>query len=132
VRVGAVSPLTGLRVIAGVLTWYAMAGFALAAMMVNGRDPRLDWALVAAAGALLGVSGGGAALSVWRRRRWAPIAVVVSGVAGAVLCVALPLSVRGGAVPGEMWRASLGAAALFGLFCGLLAWYVRRWTRVAG
>ena len=126
-----VNPLFGLRVIAGVLTWYAMAGFGLSAMMVSARDPRLNWAVVAVAGALLGLVGGGAALSVWRRRRWAPVPVLGAGLAGAALCVSLPLSVRGGGVTGEMWRASLAAAALFGLFCALLAWYVRRWTRVS-
>jgi hypothetical protein len=124
-----VTPVAGLRVIAVVLTWYAMAGFALAAMMVSGRDPRLNWVLIASAGALLGALGGGAALSVWRQRRWAPAIVVGAGVAGAPVCVSLPMSVRAGVVTGEMWRAAGAAAALFGAFCALLAWYVRRWTR---
>lgn len=123
------SPLTGLRVVAAVLAWYAMAGFALAALMVSGRDPRLDWMLIAAAGALLGALGGGAALSVWRQRRWASAVVVGAGVAGALLCLSLPMSVRAGVVTREMWRAAIAAAALFGAFCALLAWYVRRWTR---
>ena len=125
------NPLAGLRIIAAVLTWYAMAGFALAALMVNGRDPRLNWALVAIAGVLLGLVGGGAALSVWRRRRWAPVPVLCAGVAGAALCVMLPLSVREGAVSSEVWQGSLAAALLFALFCALLAWYVRRWIRMA-
>jgi hypothetical protein len=126
-----VTPLAGLRVIAAVLTWYAMAGIALAAMMVSGRDPRLDWILIASAGALLGALGGGAALSVWRQRRWAPAIVVGAGVAGALVCLSLPVAVRAGVVTGEMWRAAIGAAALFGGFCALLAWYVRRWTRAS-
>ena len=126
------TPLLGLRMIAGVLTWYAMAGFALAAMMVSSRDPRIDWPVVAVAGALLGVLGGSAALSVWRQRRWAPVPVLGAGIAGAALCVSLPLSMRGAGVTSEMWQLSLAGAALFGLFCALLAWYVYRWTRLAG
>ena len=85
--------------------------------------------LIAAAGALLGALGGGAALSVWRQRRWASAVVVGAGVAGALLCLSLPMSVRAGVVTREMWRAAIAAAALFGAFCALLAWYVRRWTR---
>jgi hypothetical protein len=116
----------GVRVLAVLLAAYAMAGFLLAAAMLSGRDPRLQWALLAAVGAAFGVSAGLAAQAAWRLDRRAPAALVVCGTAGAALCLAIPASAPAPLVTGEMWQTAVAGAVLFAAFLFAAAWYLRR------
>src|SRR5688500_19494200 len=80
-----------LQVLAGLLTFYAMAGVWLAMTMGTDRDPRYHWIPLVLGGAAFGISAGIAALAVWRREPRAPAALVACGAIRAVLCIAMPL-----------------------------------------
>ncbi|HJR42974.1 MAG TPA: hypothetical protein VJ812_12845, partial [Gemmatimonadaceae bacterium] len=62
-------PPLGFRVLAGLLSWYALCGFTLALLAVTRRAVTVDWRVLAAAGVLLGATTGAAALAVWRSER---------------------------------------------------------------
>jgi len=119
----------GIQLLAVLLSCYAMGGFALALRMVGDRDPRIRWQLVGAAGAAFAVSAGVAALSVWRLERRSPPALIVCGVLGAALCLAIPAAAPPAVVTRQTWWASAGGGALFVGFLLLTAWYVRRELR---
>jgi hypothetical protein len=121
-----------MQLLAGVLTVYAMGGVLLVTTMLGSRDPRLNWALVAAGAGLFAVSAGTAALAVWRAERHAPIALVVSGVLGAGVCLALPAAAPAALVSPEMWRSAALGGALFAAFLFLAAVFVRRHLRARG
>ena len=119
----------GIQALAVLLSCYAMGGFALALRMIGDQDPRLRWQIVGAASVAFAVSAGAAALSVWRLERRSPPAVVVCGVLGAALCLAIPAAAPSSVVTRETWLASAGGGALFVGFLLLAAWYVRRELR---
>jgi hypothetical protein len=114
------------RLIAALLTVYALGGFWIAARMVTDRDPRFQWGLLAAAAAIFGLWAGSAALAMWRASARAPAALAGCGVIGALLCVALPATAPAESATREMWRGAILSGVLFCVFCLLLAWYVRR------
>ncbi len=115
----------GFRVLAGLLTWYALCGFTLALLMVTQRHASVDWRMLAGAGLLLGVTTGYSALTVWRMERRALLAIAAAAVAAVAFCLALPLSMRGGFVPPRTWRAAILGAIMFASFLALAALYVR-------
>jgi hypothetical protein len=121
-------PLT-VQLIAAVVTFYALCGFLLAAVMASSRDPRLRWELLFVAGAALGLSAGAAALASWRLERKAPALLVTCGLVGAAVCLALPASAPPIAATAAMWRASALGAALFLTFLLLAALHVRQVVR---
>ena len=125
-RPGFTRPPFTIQLIAALVTFYAICGFLLAAMMASSRDPRLRWELLFVAGAGLGISAGAAALASWRLERHAPALLAVCGLVGAGLCLALPLSAPLIAATGDMWRAASLGAVLFLAFLLLAAFYVRQ------
>ncbi len=118
-------PPLGFRVLAGLLSWYALCGFTLALLAVTRRAVTVDWRVLAAAGVLLGATTGAAALAVWRSERRALPWLVASAVAALLFCLALPLSLRGGEVPARTWRSAIFGALMFSSFLALAAVYVR-------
>lgn len=122
--IGNIPPL-GFRVLAGLLTWYALSGFTLAVLVVTRRQPALDWRILAAAGIFLGAATGTAALAVWRRERRALPALWVSAAAAVAFCLALPLSLPPVYVTRRTWITAIIGAIMFAAFLLVAAVYVR-------
>ena len=121
----------GVQLLAALLTWYAMAGFFIAASLVSGRPDQLRWEIVAGAALLFAIASGLAARSVWSLASSAPRWLVACGIAGAALCVVLVSSMDtpAGESRGDMWRAAIIGAVLFVAFLALAARYVSRHIR---
>jgi hypothetical protein len=107
-----------------------MGGVLLAAAMLSGRDPRVQWGMLAGAAALFAVVAGSAALATWRLERRAPLWLVACGLCGAGLMAAIPLASR---LPPsaleDAWRAAALGGALFLAFMVVAAVYLRAWLR---
>lgn len=116
----------GFTLLAALLTWYALGGTTLAALVVRNQDPRLRWPLLAVAGVVFAAAAGTAALAVWRMERWAPRALVACAVGGAMLSLLLPMAMPSSEVGPDTWRSAVLGAVLFGAFFLLAAMYVRR------
>ena len=118
-----------LQALAGLLTFYAMAGVWLAMTMGTTRDPRFHWLPLVVGGLAFAASAGIAALAVWRRESKGPAALIVCGIIGAILCMAMPLAVRGAPVGRDSWLVSIAGGLLFAAFLLLAARFVRLASR---
>jgi hypothetical protein len=121
-----------IQALAGLLTFYAMAGAWLAMMLGSTRDPRLHWAPLAVGGAVFALSAGGAALAVWRQQPRAPMMLTACAVIGAALCAAMPLAVRGVESDRATWVGAVGGGLLFAAFLLLAARYIQLYLRSRG
>jgi hypothetical protein len=119
------------QALAGVLTFYAMAGAWLAMAMVGNRDPRLRWLPLVIGGAAFAICAGIAAIAVWRRESRGPLALSICAVVGAILCIAMPLAVRDAVIGRDTWLTAIAGGLLFGAFLLLAARYVRLYLRAA-
>ena len=115
----------GFRVLAGLLSWYALCGFTLAFLVLTRRQATVDWRVLAVAGITLGMTTGAAALAVWRGERRSLAWLIASAVAAVLFCLALPLSLRVSEVPPRTWRGAILGAVTFSSFLALAAVYVR-------
>ena len=113
------------QVLAGLLTFYAMAGVWLAMTMGSARNEAFHWLPLTAGGAAFALSAGMAALAVWNREPRAPLALTICAAVGAILCSLMPAAARGMTVPRETWMAAIGGGLLFATFLLLAAKYVR-------
>lgn len=113
------------QVLAGLLTFYAMAGVWLAMVMASARNEAFHWLPLAVGGAAFALSAGIAALSVWNEERRAPVALMTCGIGGAVLCSVMPAAVRGVPIARDTWLVALAGGLLFAAFLTLAARYVR-------
>lgn len=111
--------------LAGLLTFYAMAGVWLAMTMGTTRDPRFHWLALAVGGIAFAISAGVAALAVWRQERKAPRALVACGIVGATLCGAMPLAARGASIGRDTWLVAIAGGLLFAAFLLIAARFVR-------
>jgi hypothetical protein len=118
-----------MQLLAALLTVYTMAGFLLALRMVIEHDDRYRWWLVAVAAIAFAVAAGAATLAVWRVERSGPILLLVCGIVGSALCIALPAAAPADALAPGMWRAAIQGAVLIFAFLALAAWYVRNVVR---
>ena len=118
-----------MQLLAALLTVYTMAGFLLAVRMLTERDERYRWWLVATAALVFAVAAGAATLSVWRIEKKGPLLLIVCGVVGSALCIALPAAAPADALAPGMWRAAVQGAVLIFAFLLLAAWYVRNVVR---
>jgi len=118
-----------MQLLAALLTVYTMAGFLLAVRMLTERDERYRWWLVATAALVFAVAAGAATLSVWRIEMKGPLLLIVCGVVGSALCIALPAAAPADALAPGMWRAAIQGAVLIFAFLLLAAWYVRNVVR---
>jgi hypothetical protein len=107
-----------------------MTGTWLAMTMLTNRDPRFYWLPLAVGGIAFALSGGNAALSVWRQEARAPLTLIICAIVGAVLCTAMPAAVRGAVIGRDTWIAAVSGGVLFAAFLLLAAKYVR--TTVGG
>lgn len=114
-----------IQVLAALLTFYAMAGVWLAMTMVVDRDPRFHWLPLAIGGVAFAASAGVAALATWRREPRAPTMLTLCAAIGAILCIAMPLGVRGAVVTRDSWLVAIAGGLLFAAFLILAARYVR-------
>jgi hypothetical protein len=119
------APPLGFRVLAALLTWYALSGFTIAVLVLTRPQPALDWRILAGAGIFLGITTGTAALAVWRRERRSVAALLVSAGAAVVFCVALPLSLPDAYATRGTWITAVLGALMFAAFLCVAAWYVR-------
>lgn len=119
----------GIQLLAALLTLYTMGGFLLGGRMVAEQDERYRWWLIAATAGAFAIVCGATALAVWRLERRAPVLLVVCGVVGGAVCVALPAAAPAGVLPPGMWRAAIQGAVLILAFLLLAAWYVRNVLR---
>ena len=120
------------QALAGLLTFYAMAGAWLAMTMATNRDSRFYWLPLAIGGIIFAASSGFAAQAVWRRDPRGPLLLVVGAVIGGMLCSAMPLGVRGAAIDRDTWLAAITGGVLFAAFLILAARYVRIYLRSIG
>ena len=119
----------GIQLLAVLLTIYTMTGFLLAGRVIADQDERYRWWLIAVAAVVFAVVCGATALAVWRLERRAPVLLVVCGVVGSTLCIALPAAAPAGVLPPGLWRAAIQGAILIFAFLLLAAWYVRNVLR---
>ncbi len=119
------APPLGFRVLAALLTWYALSGFTIAVLVLTRPQPALDWRILAGAGIFLGVTTGTAALAVWRRERRALPTLLISAFAAVVFCLALPLSLPRVHVTRGTWITAILGAVMFAAFLCVAAIYVR-------
>lgn len=120
------------QALAGLLTFYAMAGAWLAMTMANNRDPRFHWLPLVIGGVAFAISAGVAALAVWRIESRAPMVLIICAVIGATLCIAMPAAVRGAVISRDTWLAAIAGGLLFGAFLLLAARYIRLYLRSTG
>jgi hypothetical protein len=120
------------QALAGLLTFYAMAGAWLAMTMANNRDPRFHWIPLVIGGAAFAISAGVAALTVWRIESRAPIMLIICAVIGATLCIAMPAAVRGAMITRDTWLLAIAGGLLFAAFLLLAARYIRLYLRSIG
>ena len=113
------------QILAGLLTFYAMAGVWLAMVMATARNEAFHWLPLALGGGAFALSAGVAALEVWNQARRAPLALTVCGIVGAVLCSVMPAAARGVPIAGDTWMVAIGGGLLFAAFLLLAARYVR-------
>ena len=113
------------QVLAGLLTFYAMAGVWLAMVMATTRNEAFHWLPLALGGAAFAVSAGMAALAVWNQERRAPLALTVCGLVGATLCAVMPAAARGAPITRDTWMVAIAGGMLFAAFLLLAARYVR-------
>ena len=118
-----------MQLLAALLTVYTMAGFLLAVRMLTEHDDRSRWWLVAIASLAFAVAAGVATLAVWRVEKRGPLLLVVCGVVGSALCIALPAAAPADVLAPGMWRAAIQGAVLIFAFLLLAAWYVRSVVR---
>ena len=121
-----------IQALAGLLTFYAMAGVWLAMTMGSNRDPRFHWIALVVGGAAFALSAGVAALAVLRLERRGPLMLVICAAIGAALCIGMPAAVRDGAITRDMWLASIAGGLLFAAFLLLAARFVRLYLRSIG
>lgn len=121
----------GIQLLAALLTLYTMGGFLLVASVSANHDARYRWWLIAIAGSAFAIACGMSALAVWRTERRAPLMLVVCGVLGSALCLALPAAAPADQLAPGMWRAAIQGAVLILAFLLLAAWYVRNVVRRA-
>lgn len=119
----------GIQLLAALLTVYTMAGFLLALRMVAEHDERYRWWIVAIAAVAFAIVAGAATLAVWRVEKTGPLLLIVCGVVGSALCIALPAAAPADALAPGMWRAAIQGALLIFAFLLLAAWYVRNVVR---
>ena len=110
-----------IQALAGLLTFYAMAGMWLALTMATSRDERFHWIPLAIGGLAFAISAGIATLAVWRREPRGPSTLMICGAVGAALCIAMPLAVRNAAVTRDSWMVSIAGGLLFAAFLMLAA-----------
>ena len=120
------------QALAGLLTFYAMAGVWLAMTMATNRDPRFHWLPLVVGGAAFAISAGAAALAVWRMESRAPMMLVICAVLGSTLCIAMPAAVRGAVISRDTWLAAIAGGLLFAAFLLLAARYIRLHLRSMG
>ena len=113
------------QVLAGLLTFYAMAGVWLAMVMGTARNEAFHWLPLTAGGLAFALSAGTAALAVWNQERRAPLALSICALVGATLCSVMPAAARGEHVPRDTWMLAIGGGLLFAAFLLLAAKYVR-------
>ena len=118
-----------MQLLASLLTVYTMAGFLLAVRMVTEHDARYRWWVVAGTALAFAVAAGAATLAVWRIEKAAPVMLVICGVVGGALCIALPAAAPAEALAPGMWRAAIQGAVLIFAFLLLAAWYARNVVR---
>jgi len=113
------------QVLAGLLTFYAMAGVWLGMVMATARNDAFHWLPLTLGGAAFALSAGIAALAVWNRERRAPLALTVCAAVGATLCAAMPAAARGVPVARDTWLVAVAGGLLFAAFLLIAAKYVR-------
>ena len=119
----------GIQLLSALLTIYTMGGFLLALRVGMSHDERYRWWLIVVAGCAFAVACGVSALAVWRTERRAPLLLVICGVLGSALCLALPAAAPAEQLAPGMWSAAIQGAALILAFLLLAAWYVRNVVR---
>jgi hypothetical protein len=121
----------GIQLLAALLTIYTIGGFTLALRVGLSHDQRYRWWLIVGAGCAFAIACGISALAVWRTERRAPLMLIICGVLGASLCLALPAAAPAEQLAPGMWRAAIQGALLILAFLLLAAWYVRNVVRRA-
>jgi hypothetical protein len=121
-----------IQALAGLLTFYAMAGVWLAMTMGSNRDPRFHWIPLVIGGLAFAVSAGLAALAVLRLERRGPTMLMVCALIGATLCIAMPAAVRDTVITRDMWLAAIAGGLLFAAFLLLAARFIRLYLRSIG
>ena len=119
----------GITLLAALLTIYTMGGFLLALRVTVERDERFRWWLIASTAAAFAIAAGATTLAVWRVEKRAPLLLVVCGVLGSALCLALPAAAPAESLAPGMWRSAIQGAAMILAFLLLAAWYVRNVVR---
>ena len=119
----------GIMLLAALLTIYTMGGFLLALRVTVERDERYRWWLIAATAAAFAIAAGVTTLAVWRGEKRAPPLLVVCGVLGSALCLALPAAAPAESLAPGMWRSAIQGAVMILAFLLLAAWYVRNVVR---
>jgi hypothetical protein len=121
----------GIQLLAALLTAYTIGGFLLAFSVGTTHDERYRWWLIVGAGCTFAIASGVSALAVWRVERRAPLMLIICGVLGASLCLALPAAAPANQLAPGMWRSAIQGAVLILAFLLLAAWYVRNVVRRA-
>ncbi len=107
-----------------VLAWLGAVTTAAAIVGLAGSGPGLPFpALLAAALAAFGLSSLAAARALWGMRPIGRTLLLIAGAAGALLGLALPLTLTSRLDPAKAWVAGLTGAMLLGLLC---RWQSRR------
>jgi hypothetical protein len=102
------------------LAWYAVMG-AIGALLAARRE-----GLLAAGLAGLALATGAAAWALWRRRPWAPHALLAAAAAGPVLMAAMVGTVPAAQRVPAVWTAAGTGAALWLALLGAASWWVGR------
>jgi hypothetical protein len=114
----------GLRLLSGLFALFAAAEMIQLVQAAQGVHPDPPGLILTHA--LTGVLAGLAAVGLWQRRAWAPVAVLGWGVVMAAMLMVLgPVLDE----PRETWRGLQLAGALVAVFAAGASWYARRRTR---